>query len=103
MQQVREQREQENRESNPMLALNRKAKMENRARAHAKAKADGASGSKAAGYDPYSRKATKVVQYWSTGRKGEGETAAAKADANGQAAQVRSRARLVRCSPCVRY
>ena len=96
MEQVAEQREQEGRSGSHLQKLNRKAKLENRARAHAKVAA-GAPGAKAVTHDPYSRKATKVVQYWSTGRKGEDGKLGEKLEDIGKDAQVRTSFVILLC------
>ena len=65
--------------SDRLHALNRKAALENRARAHAAKKPAAGVASRAGEpvHDPYARKATKVVQYWSTGRKEGAQQASA--------------------------
>jgi hypothetical protein len=85
-QQAAERTDEDHAAKNQLLALNKKAIHENRARAQSEQKR--ASGKGGGGYDPYSRKATKVVQYWTTKKKEEEAQAAAEREEGTQASQV---------------
>lgn len=81
-------RDADDQESERLLALNKKAITANRARAHGSNKKATGVAPKEGTYDPYSRKPTKVVQYWSTGKKDEEGQAVAGQTAEDKGPQV---------------
>jgi hypothetical protein len=83
-------RDAEDHESERLLVLNKRAITANRARAHGGNKKATGVAPKQGAHDPYSRKPTKVVQYWSTGKKDEAGQAVAGQTAEDKGAQVRA-------------
>ena len=77
MAQVAERDADEHEAKERLSRLNKKAMLANRAREQAAKKAaQNQKGQRTGGYDPYSRKATKVVQYWTTKKREDDKQAA---------------------------